>query len=431
MDRTHPGPREYGMDGFQAADEAPFEAAMRAAERGDWMAARAMLEALVAAPELALQARLLLWEVCQAQGDAAAGVAHLRNAVTGTPVIVRPSAAPARHVLALAVIGDFQANLPLGCLLDAERTGLATLWIADPQAVLADPAGTLPRNLPPFDCVFIAIAEDVRHAGALAAADAWAACLAAPVINSGARIAAVSRDGAARLLADLPEAVVPAQHLLTRAALHRPALPAGLAFPLLIRPRGAHAGQGLARVADGPELTAYLADGGLGDLFYVAPFVDFRSADGQWRKYRVIFVDGRPFPFHLAVHDDWAIWYYNAGMDRDAGKRAEEARFLEDITAAFPPRAMTALAALAERVGLDYFGLDCALMPDGRLLVFEVETGMIVHDTDPADLYPYKKRCVPRIFRAVEAMLDARIAQARAGLSPVPTRSAAPAAASP
>ncbi len=419
------------MDGFQAADEAPFETAMRAAERGEWAVARAVLEALLAAPELALQARLLLWEVCQAQGDAAAGIAHLRAAVTGAPVIIRPSAAPARRVLALAVVGDFQANLPLGCLLDAERTGLATLWISDPEAVLADPAGTLPRNLPPFDCVFIAIAEDVRHASALAAADAWAARLAAPVINSGARIATVSREGAARLLADLPEAVVPTQHLLTRAALRVPALPAGLAFPLLIRPRGTHAGQGLARVGDTAELAAYLADDALGDLFYVAPFIDFRSADGQWRKYRVIFVDGRPFPFHLAVHDDWAIWYYNAGMDRDAAKRAEEARFLENITASFPPRAMAALTALAERVRLDYFGLDCALMPDGRLLVFEVETGMIVHDGDPADLYPYKKRYVPRIFRAVEAMLDARIAQARAGLSPAPSPAAAPAAASP
>ncbi len=419
------------MDGFQAADEAAFAAAMRAAERGDWAAARAALEALLAAPELALQARLLLWEVCQAQGDAAAGVAHLRDAVTGTPVIIRPAAAPARRVLALAVVGDFQANLPLGCLLDADRTGLATLWIADPEAVLADPAGTLPRNLPPFDCVFIAIAEDDRHASALAAADAWAACLGAPVINSGARIAALSREGAARLLAGLPEAVVPAQHLLTRAALRMGAFPAGLTFPLLVRPRGSHAGHGLARVADAAELAAYLAEDSLGDLFYAAPFVDFRSADGHWRKYRVIFVDGRPFPFHLAVHDDWAIWYYNAGMDRDAGKRAEEARFLADITASFPPRAMAALAALAERVGLDYFGLDCALMPDGRLLVFEVETGMIVHDTDPADLYPYKKRYVPRIFRAVETMLDARIAQARGGLSPVPSRSAAPAAALP
>jgi hypothetical protein len=72
---------------------------------------------------------------------------------------------------------------------------------------------------------------------------------------------------------------------------------------------------------------------------------------------------------------------------------------------------MAALAGIAERVGLDYFGLDCGLMPDGRLVVFEVETGMIVHDRDPADLYPYKKLFVPRIFRAVERMIDGRVAQ--------------------
>jgi hypothetical protein len=123
----------------------------------------------------------------------------------------------------------------------------------------------------------------------------------------------------------------------------------------------------------------------------------------------VIFVDRRPFPFHLAIHDHWAIWYYNSGMANDPAKRREEAKFLSNMEAVFPPTAMDALEAIADRVGLDYFGLDCALMPDGRLLVFEVETGMIVHDTDPADVYPYKKEFVPRIFRAVEGMIDARI----------------------
>jgi hypothetical protein len=146
------------------------------------------------------------------------------------------------------------------------------------------------------------------------------------------------------------------------------------------------------------------------DLFYVAPFVSYQSKDGFWRKYRIIFVDGQPFPYHLAVHNDWAIWYYNAKMDLDPWKRLEEARFVADMREVFSERAMRTLLAIAARVGLDYFGIDCSLMPDGRLVVFEIETGMIVHDWDPPEIYPYKKGCTRVIREATEKMIDAKLA---------------------
>src|ERR1700753_682471 len=70
---------------------------------------------------------------------------------------------------------------------------------------------------------------------------------------------------------------------------------------------------------------------------------------------------------------------------------------------------MRALRTLAARVGLDYFGIDCGLMPDGRLVVFEIETGMIVHDWDSAEIYPYKQACTRAIRLATEKMIDSRL----------------------
>jgi hypothetical protein len=141
-------------------------------------------------------------------------------------------------------------------------------------------------------------------------------------------------------------------------------------------------------------------------VFYVAPFVDYRSSDGYFRKYRIVFVDRVPYPVHLAIHDDWAIWYYNAQMQRSAWKRDEEADFLADMARALGPRALRALHALGQRIDLDYVGLDCAVLPDGRLLVFEVETGMLVHDSDPPALFAYKKPAIARIIAAVNTLLD-------------------------
>jgi hypothetical protein len=197
-------------------------------------------------------------------------------------------------------------------------------------------------------------------------------------------------------------------------------LPAGLEFPLIIRPAGSHAGKRLARIDHSEALQTYLA-GVPEDRFYIAPFVDYRSADGLWRKYRIIFVDGHPWPYHLAIHSDWAIWYYNARMDLDPWKRREEACFVTDISRVFPERAMRALRAVAARVGLDYFGIDCGLMPDGRLVVFEIETGMIVHDWDSPEIYPYRQACTRAIRRATERMIDSRFGSSRFhhGTSPV------------
>jgi glutathione synthase/RimK-type ligase-like ATP-grasp enzyme len=304
------------------------------------------------------------------------------------------------------VPGDFQANLPLGALLGPPDNELHTLWLTNPDTALNDPLSAFGPCRPKFDCAFIAIAEDVRHSRALEAADRVARALKVPVINQGSRIAAVSRSGAAQLLHGLPDAVVPSQTVIRRESLIGDP---ELEFPLIVRPTGSHAGKDLARIDSVDMLQTYLGSV-THDLFYVAPFVPYQSEDGLWRKYRIIFVDGQPFPYHLAIHNDWAIWYYNAGMDRDPWKRLEEARFVEDIRAVFPERAIHALQAIAARVGLDYCGIDCGLMPDGRLVVFEIETGMIVHDWDPPDIYPYKQECIRVIRQATETMIDTRVA---------------------
>jgi hypothetical protein len=382
-----------------------LERALECAGREDWASAHDALHQAARIPADERAAHFMLWEVCQILGHNEAATAHLRAALQDDPVTSRYCPAPLRRILVLAVPGDFQANLPLDALLGAPDNELHTLWLVDPEAILKDPLSAFGNVRPEFDCVFIAIAEDVGHRRALEAADRFAEALNVPVINQGRRIAAVSRSGAAALLRGLPDAIVPSQTVIHRTSL---AEVTGLEFPLIIRPTGSHAGKGLARIDSAEVLQTYLA-GIREDLFYFAPFVDYKDNDGLWRKYRIIFVDGRPWPYHLAIHSDWAIWYYNARMDLDPRKRLEEARFVSDISRVFPERAMRALRVVAARVGLDYFGIDCGLMPDGRLVIFEIETGMIVHDWDCSEIYPYKQACTQAIRQATEKMIDSRL----------------------
>jgi hypothetical protein len=96
----------------------------------------------------------------------------------------------------------------------------------------------------------------------------------------------------------------------------------------------------------------------------------------------------------------------SAGMASSARTRAEEAGFMEDFDCNFAIRHRGAFAALAERMELDYVGLDCGEMPDGRLVVFEVDSGMTVHAMDGVDLFPYKQVQMRKVFAAFRQMLE-------------------------
>ena len=146
------------------------------------------------------------------------------------------------------------------------------------------------------------------------------------------------------------------------------------------------------------------------EFLYVAPFIDYRSADGYFRKYRIIFIDGEPFPFHLAISRNWMVHYYNAAMSEQQWMRDEEHAFLADIRR--PSSRASSRAALretAELLRLDYVGIDCAIGPDGKLLIFEADNALIVHVLDDPVLFAYKHRYVPRILTALDAMVRGRI----------------------
>lgn len=146
--------------------------------------------------------------------------------------------------------------------------------------------------------------------------------------------------------------------------------------------------------------------------FFLSRFVDYASADGQFRKFRVVLVDGVAYAVHLGVSSHWMVHYLNAGMTESAAKRAEEERFMAefDTDTGFARRHAAALRGIGERIGLDYLVIDCAEMPDGDLLVFEIDPGAAVHSMDPPDLFPYKRPAMEKVRTAFRALLERSVA---------------------
>jgi len=318
---------------------------------------------------------------------------------------VLPTAKPPRlRLLALKSPGKLMVNVPLECLLENSNIELHIYYPHGPDDDLS--------AVPEHDLLFVTICETEDNRPLLQGLARTLANWPTPVLNRPEHIPRVARNTASRLLATLPGVLMPANLRLPRSTLHALAGDAGhttaaalgLAYPLIVRPLDSHAGNDLYQVQTPAELAAVLPQIP-GDEGFVAPFIDYRSADGQFRKYRVMLIDGRPYIAHAAISSHWMIHYLNAGMADDATKRAEEAAFMADFDQGFAQRHAVALRGIHERIGLDYLGIDCAETPDGRLLVFEVDHAMVVHDMDPVELYPYKPPAMHRLFAAFRTLL--------------------------
>ena len=315
------------------------------------------------------------------------------------------SATPRLRVLALMAPGDLMTNTPLSFLVEDGEVVLDMLYLL--------PGEGLPAVLPVHDLLFMAISESDATRGLLEGLAAERS--ASAVVNHPANLLRTARDQAFVALRDAPGIVMPASvragRLLLEAVAEGRLLISELLedgrFPLIVRPVDSHAGHGLERVATPLELLAYLSCR-KEDTFFASNFIDYAQADGLFRKYRVVLVDGVPYAAHMGVSTHWMIHYLNAGMTESVAKREQEAAFMESFDSHFAVRHREALAALGHRIGLDYLVVDCAETPQGELLVFEIDPGAVVHRMDPPDLFAYKRGCMDRLYAGFQALLDRR-----------------------
>jgi len=134
-------------------------------------------------------------------------------------------------------------------------------------------------------------------------------------------------------------------------------------------------------------------------------FVVTSDARGKIRKYRVLTIDGQPFPLHLAVAKHWMVHFPTADMPDSPEHRAEDARFLEDMPGALGPDVMAALGRIAETMSLDYGGVDFSLDRDGQVVVWEANATMVAPAPSSEARWDYRRPAVARVHSAVRRML--------------------------
>jgi tetratricopeptide (TPR) repeat protein len=335
----------------------------------------------------------------QGLGDIAAAEAAYAQAAQIEPLIRRPAARSPASFRVLALYAPFGGNTPTEFLFkDAayDTDTLALFASSTPDASSLKNDRQVVVNL-------ISDADQAMEMLRLAAD--LVNRLDSPTINDPRKIMRTTRDAVAEVLRGIPGCRSPRVLRLAAgadrsAAALRAVLP--FSFPVLARPTGTHGGDDFEKACDVDQLAAFLAERP-GSDHYLIESIDYRSADGYFRKYRFIFVGDEILPYHLAIGSDWKVHHVNTDMAHQPWMQQEEAAYLDNPAAVFGPAHYRILRTIQRRIGLEYFGIDCSLDRCGNLVVFEVNASMLVHERN--EQFPYKDPYVRRIKQAFDAML--------------------------
>jgi tetratricopeptide (TPR) repeat protein len=337
----------------------------------------------------------------QKLGDIDGARAAYARAALIQPLIRRRAIKSPADFRVLALYAPFAGNTPAEFLFKDASYDTDTLALLDSGAPDLGLLGDV-------QVVVNLISDADQAGGVLPVAAQLARTLGRPVVNDPARIERTTRDAIAALLPGIAGCRIPGILRLAAgddvsAAALAAKLPFG--FPVLARPAGTHGGDDFDKIDGLNELAAFLNERPASD-HYVIEYVDYASADGHFRKYRFIFAGDEILPYHLAIGNGWKVHHASTDMANQPWMQQEEASFLADPRGIFTPAHYQALRAIRDRIGLDYFGIDCGLDPAGNLIVFEVNASMLVHE-DNAE-FPYKDPAVRAIKTAFEAMLRRR-----------------------
>jgi tetratricopeptide (TPR) repeat protein len=361
-------------------------------------AARECFEAAIAINPDDADSLYCLGNVLQKLDDHHGAVAAYLQAAQLQPLIRRPAERQPAAFRVLALFAPFAGNTPTEYLLAGPSYEANTLAVVDGRSYDID---MLRRGA---DVVFNLVCDADQAHEALPLITDLVDRLRLPTINLPHKIRATSREVTAQRLQGIPGCLIPKVLRLPADVSSIIALEAAATFamPVLVRPAGTHGGDDFDKFENLSEAASFIGQHP-GAEHYLIEYLDYRSPDGYFRKYRFIFVGDEILPYHLAVGSHWKLHHDSTDMADHEWMQREEQEFLQDPASVFTPDHTRALHAIRAAIDLEYAGIDCGLDREGNLVVFEVNASMLIHQQN--EKFPYKAPHVARIRDAFEAFL--------------------------
>lgn len=239
--------------------------------------------------------------------------------------------------------------------------------------------------------IFNQISDADTHRGALERCIELCDQVNTTVINHPRYVLETGRERVSAKLQGIPDVVMP------RIVRFQPRSPdevfaqaaaQGIGLPWIARVAGGHHGRRMVRVCGPEDHAALHALPFDGRDFYLGEYIDYRDQDGLYHKQRIVVIDGEPLLRHALFFDDWMVHASSRAfmMERESWEQFT-ARFDRLRQEVLPPL-RPAIREIADRLRLEYFGIDCSLRPDGRMLIFETNANMnVLHRTGPTTHY--------------------------------------------
>jgi glutathione synthase/RimK-type ligase-like ATP-grasp enzyme len=161
-------------------------------------------------------------------------------------------------------------------------------------------------------------------------------------------------------------------------------------MPFIFRPAGGQGGIGMIRIENKNDLHLLEQFAFDGRDYYMIAYVNFISKDKLYRKYRYFVIAGKTYPGHLIVSDGWNIHGDDQVGKTDLKRLKEEKDFLKK----WDRQLSVIFKEVYQKIGLDYFGIDCGIDSEGKIVIFEINACMNIFSLEKELSYytpKYKK----------------------------------------
>lgn len=143
-------------------------------------------------------------------------------------------------------------------------------------------------------------------------------------------------------------------------------------YPYIIRKAGNHGGIDTFKIENENEIDNLYSLSLNGSKYYVTQFIDFKSKNKLYIKFRLVVIDSKVYIRHAIISNDWMIH----SNSREEEFCEMEENILNKFESKIKPNISSKIKLISEKIKLNYFGIDCSIDENYNILIFEINANM-------------------------------------------------------
>ncbi len=182
-------------------------------------------------------------------------------------------------------------------------------------------------------------------------------------------------------------------------------------LPVIFRQAGDHGGISTIIINNQNEPKDFYPFALDGREYYLTQYIDYKQ-EGIYKKLRLIVIGGEVFIRHVLFDNHWLIHSTNSRefMRQNKIYIEKEKKILDSFDNDLKPYIKKQITEICQKIGLDYFGIDCFVDKNFNMLIFEVNASMniLIKPKGLPNEFTLNKK-TDLIIEAIKQMIGKRI----------------------